>query len=1107
MSSGPSRLDRAPTRGVLQRIAELVVRRPRAMLAVWLTAIGVLALIGLGLENQLSTPAIYIDGTQSSQEHQLALRAFGDEDALVVMLRGPRAAVVRQGHQVERALDALPRTRVVSPWSANGSIGGLRPNPRTVAVVASVGRTAGQQYTDIVPPVQQTLERVVHAPVRADLSGLPTVAAAMRDEAFKSADDGQKIALPILMIVLLLVFRSVLAAAIPAVIGGTTVAASHGVLTLLIGSVQLDSLATGLAAMMGLGLGVDYSLLVVSRFREEMRRGDDVAAAVRTTVVTTGHAVALAGLALLLTMLVAAQLLPGAIIVSAAFSIITASALSVAAAVFVVPATLMVMGKNLDRWSWQQAAEREPLAARWSRRLTRRPEIAANAILLVLLLGSALAFTLDTGPSSVGLLPPDNPSRVQYEAVSRTMGPGWGGPLEVLVDGGEKPVTEPRRLRELAAFERDAKDDPGVATMAGLGRIARSTRPLDTFPDQLDSVGRGQRGLARLDGGVGRARNGAGRLSTGLADAASGAARLDDATGQTQQGADRLLAGLRSSAAGSDRLADGVDRAAGGSDRLAQAANEARAGAQRLNAGLSQASAAAAAVPNSAQVLRNGMASGTTSLQAVRASVANAEAQLAAAWQALQRMSAGRSDPQYQAALRAVDQASAIVSGTDPATGDPPDSGAAGIGAGVDDAASQFDLGRYLSDRMSQSGETARAGIARLQHGAGRLDQGLQRLDDGVDRVVDALGQLRTGGSQLAPGLARLAQGADALAGGLGQVRDGAGQLSNGLGSGAADSGRLVRGLDRIERGVGRQRRTLDDSVPDLARLRRQSPGMFDSGYFVLASIDGASPRERSQAGMVVNVDRGGHAARMLVIPTTGPLSPATRATQERLQRRADTLAQRTDTRALVAGPAAVVQDYNDVMRSRVPLVVVLLSLITMLVLIPVIRSLVLPFVAAILNVLTVGATFGVLALLFDSSFLGGPGYIDTIGLGTTITVIFGLSIDYEVFVLARMREEYLRTGVTETAVTDGVRHTARVVTGAATIMIAVFFAFAISPFISIRNFGAGLAVAVFVDAFLVRLIALPAIMRLLDERCWWMPRWLDRLLPEPRQRAEIPSG
>ena len=150
----------------------------------------------------------------------------------------------------------------------------------------------------------------------------------------------------------------------------------------------------------------------------------------------------------------------------------------------------------------------------------------------------------------------------------------------------------------------------------------------------------------------------------------------------------------------------------------------------------------------------------------------------------------------------------------------------------------------------------------------------------------------------------------------------------------------------------------------------------------------------------------------------------------------------------------------------------------------------------------------GVLALLFNDSLLGGPGYVDAGDIPATMMVIFGLAIDYEVFIFARMREEYLRTGSTVEAVDNGLARTAPVITGAATIMITVFLCFSISSFVTLRNFGVAQATAVFIDAFIIRLIIVPVVMKKLGHWSWWMPAWLDRLLPGggPPRPAEAPA-
>ena len=151
-----------------------------------------------------------------------------------------------------------------------------------------------------------------------------------------------------------------------------------------------------------------------------------------------------------------------------------------------------------------------------------------------------------------------------------------------------------------------------------------------------------------------------------------------------------------------------------------------------------------------------------------------------------------------------------------------------------------------------------------------------------------------------------------------------------------------------------------------------------------------------------------------------------------------------------------------------------------------------------LLNLVTVGAAVGVLILGFqtDPPPLGGPGYLDAIALSGIFAIIFGLSIDYEVFLISRLVEGRALTGTTEGAIRYGLEKTATIITGAAAVMAFVFLAFAVSPVANTRQFGIGLTVAVVLDATVVRLILLPALIRLFGERTWAVPAWLDRILP-----------
>ena len=245
----------------------------------------------------------------------------------------------------------------------------------------------------------------------------------------------------------------------------------------------------------------------------------------------------------------------------------------------------------------------------------------------------------------------------------------------------------------------------------------------------------------------------------------------------------------------------------------------------------------------------------------------------------------------------------------------------------------------------------------------------------------------------------------------------------------------------------------------------------------------------------------------MLIIPSHDPNTGAAREALGRLRDDASQLAREARADVIVGSVTPATIELDTELLSKSPETRFVLSLVTILVLLFVTRSLILPVLAALLNLITLSATFGLISLLFNGSLLGGPGYVDTATIPIAIILVFGLAIDYEVFIFARMREEYLRTGSVEAAIDDGLRHSAKIVTGAALIMIAVFLTFATAPLASLRAFGVTLALAVFIDAFVIRFVILPATMRALGARSWWIPRWLDRILPGGATPAPAAEG
>ena len=239
-------------------------------------------------------------------------------------------------------------------------------------------------------------------------------------------------------------------------------------------------------------------------------------------------------------------------------------------------------------------------------------------------------------------------------------------------------------------------------------------------------------------------------------------------------------------------------------------------------------------------------------------------------------------------------------------------------------------------------------------------------------------------------------------------------------------------------------------------------------------------------------VNPAGDTAMVTVIPQTAPQAVATEETVRGLREATD---------AQVGGLTASVIDQSEYVAGRLPLFVGAVVAVAFVLLLLAFRAPLIALKAAVMNLLSVGAAYGVVALFAEGGALGRLAGIDT---DTPVppfipvimfAILFGLSMDYEVFLLSRVREEFLRRGETGSAVTAGLAKTARVITAAAAIMVAVFLAFVFSPEVFLKLMGIGMAAAILVDATLVRMVLVPAVMQLLGKANWWAPRWLERPL------------
>jgi RND superfamily putative drug exporter len=247
-----------------------------------------------------------------------------------------------------------------------------------------------------------------------------------------------------------------------------------------------------------------------------------------------------------------------------------------------------------------------------------------------------------------------------------------------------------------------------------------------------------------------------------------------------------------------------------------------------------------------------------------------------------------------------------------------------------------------------------------------------------------------------------------------------------------------------------------------------------------------------------------GGSALIQATPTAPSESDAAMALVERLRDSvvpASALAGRASVD--VGGETARSHDVRDQIRGSMWKIVLFVLALSFLVLMVMLRSLVLPLKAVLMNLLSIGAAFGVLVAIFQwgwfDSLLGfeSQGALDTINVPLIFAVVFGLSMDYEVFLMSRIRERYMRHGDNERAVAEGLASSARTISSAALIMTSVFAVFVLTGVPSIKELGLGCAVAIALDATLVRLILVPAAMKLMGSWNWWMPAWLDRALPD----------
>jgi RND superfamily putative drug exporter len=248
-------------------------------------------------------------------------------------------------------------------------------------------------------------------------------------------------------------------------------------------------------------------------------------------------------------------------------------------------------------------------------------------------------------------------------------------------------------------------------------------------------------------------------------------------------------------------------------------------------------------------------------------------------------------------------------------------------------------------------------------------------------------------------------------------------------------------------------------------------------------------------------ITKDGQAATIVLFPKSGPQDEQTTKLLDRMRDELPAVERATGAQVYVGGQVASQEDFTNVISQKLPLFVGMVVLLSALLLMTVFRSVFIPIKAAAMNLLSIGAALGFLTLVFQDGHLA-----DALGVGTgpiesfvpvmLFAIIFGLSMDYEMFLVSRVHEEWLQLGDASRAVRNGVATTGRVITAAAAIMIVVFGSFALTGERVITEFGLGLAMAILLDALVIRCLLVPALMQLVGRSAWWFPSWLERRLP-----------
>jgi uncharacterized membrane protein YdfJ with MMPL/SSD domain len=1007
------------------------------VLGVWI--VGVAALIALAhgfgsnTNNNLRLP-----GTDSQAATDLLAARFPPQqngsNPLVFHTPTGKVSDASNKRAIEasyKRLEQLPHVAgVVDPFSQQG-VAQISEDKKTafIPVLLDVG---GAELT------QQVAESVLAA-------GNPGVRAGMKvavggsvggELSEPATESSEVIGLVAAMIILAFTFGTLVAMGLPIISAVLGLAAGLSLITLLGHGVTVPAIAPTLATMIGLGVGIDYALFLVSRHRDNRRQGMELQESIAMAVATSGSAIVFAGSTVviaLLALLVAGIPLVTALGYSAAVAVVTA----VLAALTLLPAVLALVGEHIESVQVPAFLRPSPKDVErgfwggWARALTTRPWWAILGVLALLIPLIVPFLSLNLGQEDIGATPKSTTERQAYDLMTDGFGVGYNGPLLVAVDLGSPA----KQSSEYTSQQQQAQG-------------------LQKQLEQEQKQGKSQQ-----------------QQLTGQANSLN--AQSKQLTAQQQQ-LEQQQGSLKAQQAELERQAKSDTQE---QSQIQASANKLEAEQVALNKQIAGTGSQAKAI------VRDG-AKTTKQLTSVLRRLTKNQAEQRKVETQIQHATNPSEKKKLEAKLHALQN---------------------------EEARLEKQLTKLVQEDQANR-EATQALLAQAQ--------GLRKQEVSVANRAIALAGEAAALATDAVALVKQKQALLQQASGL-QIQ--AAQLQTQAANLQTQAAQLqtqqvtLQGQQQTAQGQQKQAEQLKSEITNELTKAGGDPRGTDSRLVSLQDALGGT--EGVKVVSPPRINKPGDAATYSVVATTAPAAPATADLVTTLRTYSIPQAtQGTNLTAYVGGQTASYVDLATGISSRLALVIAVVIGLSFCILLAAFRSFLFAVQAAIANVLSVTASFGVLTAVFQKGWglslvgLDTPSGTDPIASYVPLmmfAVLFGLSMDYQVFLISRIEQQRARAESDRDAIRRGLAGGARVIVAAALIMIAVFGSFVLNADPTVKQFGVGLSVGVALAAVCVLVFA-PAVLVLAGKGSWWLPAWLDRVLPHmdvegAGARAEAP--